>query len=276
MSNIPPNAWKFFAALSAFQENYAVIGGTATVFHLEDRNAQSQRATIDLDMAILEITTAPNQNGVWSVLREFFIANNYQSQCLQSGKSQSFRFEAPESRRDLPSVIEIFSEETVPNSERWVHRIPDAELSAIVLPKAAIQLIAQHKITREVLGTPVSFASLSSLIVLKAIACENLLQHPNPIEKAKHRKHISDIIKLAHTLRAGDEIAVPSEIAPALQKIIEKPEDYFLPQRIRDSLWADNPDLNVRRAIKSYTPETFSDILKTYFKIGQQPADRLT
>ena len=104
----------------------------------------------------------------------------------------------------------------------------------------------------------------------------NLLQHPNPIEKAKHRKHISDIIKLAHTLRAGDEIAVPSEIAPSLQKIIEKPEDYFLPQRIRDSLWADNPDLNVRRAIKSYTPETFSDILKTYFKIGQQPADLLT
>jgi hypothetical protein len=34
MSKIPPNAWKFFAALSAFQENYAVIGGTATVFHL--------------------------------------------------------------------------------------------------------------------------------------------------------------------------------------------------------------------------------------------------
>lgn len=276
MSNIPPNAWKFFAALSAFQENYAVIGGTATVFHLEDRIAQSQRATIDLDLAILEITTAPNQNGVWSILREFFTANNYQSQCLQNGKSQSFRFEAPESRRDLPSVIEIFSEEIVPNSERWVHRIADAELSAIVLPKAAIQLIAQHKITREVLGTPVSFASLSSLIVLKAIACNSLLQHPNPIEKAKHRKHISDIIRLAHTLRDGDELAVLPEIWPFLEKLIKTPEDYFLPQRIRDSLWADNPDINTRRAIKAYTPETFADILSTYFKMSQQPADQLT
>jgi hypothetical protein len=54
MTNIPPNAWKLFAALSAFQKDYAVIGETATVFHLEERNAQSQRATVDLDMAILE------------------------------------------------------------------------------------------------------------------------------------------------------------------------------------------------------------------------------
>lgn len=114
MSNIPPNAWKFFAALSAFQENYAVIGGTAAVFHLEDRNAQSQRATIDLDMAILEITATADQNGVWNVLREFFTVNNYQSQCLQSGKSQSFRFEAPNTRRDLPAVIEIFSRRNRP------------------------------------------------------------------------------------------------------------------------------------------------------------------
>jgi hypothetical protein len=217
-------------------------------------------------MAILEITAAPNQNGVWSALREFFTANNYQSQCLQSGRSQSFRFEAPETRRDLPAVIEIFSEETVLGSERWVHRIPDADLSAIVLPKAAIQIIAQNKITREILGTPVSIASLPSLIVLKAIACDNFLQHRNPIEKAKHRKHIGDIIRLAHTLRDGDELTVPTEIWPFLEKFIAKPENYFLPQRIRDSLWTDNPDINMRRIIKSYTPETFSDILKTYFK----------
>jgi hypothetical protein len=50
MTNIPPNAWKLFAALSAFQKDYAVIGGTATVFHLEERNAKSQRATVDLGL----------------------------------------------------------------------------------------------------------------------------------------------------------------------------------------------------------------------------------
>jgi hypothetical protein len=99
-------------------------------------------------MAILELTTASDARGIWDSHRDFFVSNNYDSQYLQSGKSQSFRFEAPEDRQDTPSIIEIFSDETVPNSDRWVHRIPDAEMSAIVLPKPAIELVAKTKITR--------------------------------------------------------------------------------------------------------------------------------
>jgi hypothetical protein len=133
---------------------------------------------------------------------------------------------------------------------------------------SALQVIAKNKIVRDISGTPVSIASLPSLIVLKAIACENLLRHPNPVEKAKHRKHISDIIRLAHTLRDGDELVVPAEIWIFLEKFITTPENYFLPQRVRDALWSDNPDIRTRRSIKSYTPETFSDILKTYFKVS--------
>lgn len=268
MTNIPPNAWKLFAALSAFQKDYAVIGGTATVFHLEERNAQSQRATVDLDMAILELTTAPGAQGIWDSLREFFTTNNYNSQCLQSGKSQSFRFEAPNGRRDIPAIIEIFSEEVVPDSERWVHRIPNAEMSAIVLPQPAIDLVAKHKITREIEGAKVSIASLSSLVVLKAIACQNLLQHPNPIEKSKHRKHISDIIRLAYVMRTGDEVEVPSPLWPFLEAFMSDPASYFVPQRIRDSLWADYPDTATRKTIKGFTSETFANIMRTYFRNG--------
>lgn len=268
MTNIPPNAWKLFAALSAFQKDYAVIGGTATVFHLEERNVQSQRATVDLDMAILELTTASGAQGIWDSLREFFTTYSYNCQCLQSGKSQSFRFEAPDGRKDIPPIIEIFSEEVVPDSERWVHRISHAEMSAIVLPQPAIHLVAKHKIVREIEGAAVSIASLSSLIVLKAIACQNLLVHPNPTEKAKHRKHISDIIRLAYVLREGDSIELPSSLWGFLEDFVANPSTYFMPQRIRDSLWSDYPDLNTRRAIKGFGPETFATILKTHFKNG--------
>ena len=266
MTNIPPNAWKLFATLSAFQKDYAVIGGTATVFHLEERNAQSQRATTDLDMAILELTTASDAQGIWDSLRDFFVSNNYSSQCLQSGKSQSFRFEAPEDRQDIPSIIEIFSDETVPNSDRWVHRIPDAEMSAIVLPKPAIELVAQTKIMRDIAGTSVSIASLPSLILLKAIACQNLMVHPNPVEKSKHRKHIADIIRLSYLLKEGDNIEVPDSLWPYMAPLISEPETYFVPQRIRDSLWVDYSNMETRRSIKNLTPESFANILQTYFR----------
>ena len=265
MTNIPPNAWKLFATLSAFQKDYAVIGGTATVFHLEERNAQSQRATTDLDMAILELTTASESQGIWDSLRDFFTTHNYNSQCLQSGKSQSFRFEAPGGSFDIPSIIEIFSEETVPNSERWVHRVPDAEMSAIVLPKPAIELVAKHKISRDIAGTPVSIASLPSLIVLKAIACKNLLAHSNPIERSKHKKHVADIIRLSYLLREGDDLQVPSALWSFVEILISEPQLYFNPQRIRDSLWSDYSNIDTRRTIKTFTPDTFANILSTYF-----------
>lgn len=143
MTDVLSRSISLFKALDNFHQDYCLIGGTATVFHLHQRNPTSARATKDIDI-VLELSTHGSEHGIWQALHEFVKTNNYVCKCIMDGKNQAYRFDAPEVGM-FPSRVEVFSKREILSSTFHVQRITNAEMSAIILPDAAISLVERYR-----------------------------------------------------------------------------------------------------------------------------------
>jgi hypothetical protein len=100
---------KFKDYFRGYENNYVLIGGTASTLAMEEAGLQF-RATVDLDIVLcVEVLDADFVRRLWEFVRE----GNYQNRQKSTGGRQFYRFYKPEDQ-SFPEMLELFA------------RLPDA------------------------------------------------------------------------------------------------------------------------------------------------------
>jgi hypothetical protein len=87
---------------------------------------------------------------------------------------------------------------------------------------------------------------------MKAYAAINLEKSDNQTEKAKYRKHLLDIGKLARVLIASDKISIPEEAYQHMRDLFNKGTEYFPKEKLKESGWKkDSTFEDLKKAIES-------------------------
>ena len=95
---------KFKDYFRGYENNYVLIGGTASSLAMEEAGLQF-RATVDLDIVLcVEALDADFVRRFWEFLRE----GNYQNRQKSTGERQFYRFYRPEDQ-SFPEMLELFS-----------------------------------------------------------------------------------------------------------------------------------------------------------------------
>ncbi len=142
-------------------------------------------------------------------------------------------------------------------------------MSSIVLPDDAVSLVEKHKTIHMFQKSRVPIASPTTLIALKALACENLLSAADVKQQQKHKKHVEDIMRLLLILKPGDEIFIEGTVLDAKRKLIENANNRFTKNRIESAFrteyqTAEEQDLKQR--IRSLSYKNFVELLERYVK----------
>ena len=216
--------------------DYSIIGGAATLLHLEARaEGRHSKATKDLDIAVLDLTPQGNRSGFLARFREYVEEMRYEAFVGHAGKVCAYRFVDPKNR-SAPDKLEIATRQLDGLKLRGsAQRLTAFDISAIACDPIYIEHLKRHSepmVLPGEGGTPVSVARVGSLILMKALAYLNLIDLPGMKEHA-HR-HASDIVRLSGILRESDRIEVGGELYGPLEKLFAVKDRAFLPDRVVD------------------------------------------
>ena len=194
----------FKKSMSAFADNYVIIGGTACEIHLEG-TPMTARPTRDIDMiVVVEKLTPEFVNAIWTFVRNGGYAPAKRTNAVGNQVYALYRFVNPQAE-GYPFMIELLSRHSESLGEPsgyHIEPIPNDEgnqsLSAIIMNEEVYRFTVEHSILQDGLRV----ADTVALIILKATAYLNLL---NDRENGRHvnsddiKKHRGDVLKLIAT-----------------------------------------------------------------------------
>jgi hypothetical protein len=210
---------------AGYSDQFTLIGGTATMFAMEDAHLEF-RATKDLDIVLHVEAHSPEFVGAfWRFVED----GGYEVRQRSTARTGGFhRFQRP-TNPDYPAMLELFSRapDGLPlHSGAHLTPIPMddamANLSAILLDEDYYRFILDGRHVRD----GVTMVRVDRLIPLKARAWLDLTarkQHgATDIQTNNIRKHANDIIRLSQLLVPNDLIPVPSAIGAHLTDFLRK------------------------------------------------------
>lgn len=212
----------FKAWFEGFEEQYAIIGGTACDLLFSESGLEF-RATRDIDMVlIVEGLTRDFGERFW----EYIIEAGYEHRNKSTGEPQFYRFMNPKNS-DYPYMIELFSRRlaSLPlPDEAILTPLPlDEELtslSAILLDNDYYELLKQGIVLAD--GMPI--LSAGYLIPFKAKAWLDLSSRKaagEHIDTKSIRKHKNDVFRISVLLSPETRIILPKSIRNDLAVFIE-------------------------------------------------------
>ncbi len=207
---------------SGYQDNYAIIGGTACDLILTDIN-QDFRATKDIDLVlIVEALTPDFGQRFW----EYIEKAGYEHRNKSTGHPQFYRFTNP-SYPEYPVMIELFSRKidaiSLPE-EAVLTPIPLDEdissLSAILLDNDYYEFLKDGKIVLN--GVTVLDAAYIIPFKMKAwLDLSERKQNGETIDSKNIRKHKNDVIRLSDLITADTQIEAPAQVFEDIQVFLE-------------------------------------------------------
>lgn len=215
----------FKEAFKDFEDQYVLIGGTATQLAMENVGLIFSRTTKDLDIVVMVDALTPEFIAhFW----KFVKAGNYQNKQKSDSTKQFYRFTNP-ATAGYPLMLELFSRRpdflhdadiegltAIPLSEEI------SSLSAILLDDDYYGLIQQGR------SEGVIWVDASTLIPLKAKAWLDLSQRKlggENIDSDEIKKHLRDVLRLLLTLPAELKYPLPASIATDLRHFLEQSKD---------------------------------------------------
>ena len=215
----------FEEAFKGFEDQYVLIGGTATQLAMEDAGQQFTRTTKDLDIVVIVDALTPEFiERFWEFVKE----GQYQIQQKSNATKQFYRFKKPETP-GYPTMLELFSRKPDFLRERDIgemRAIPLAEdvssLSAILLDDDYYGLIKNNR------KDGVIWIDAIALIPLKAEAWLDLSARKRAgeqIDSDDIRKHLRDVLRLVTILPTAFKYPLPSSIAQDLQQFLDQAKD---------------------------------------------------
>jgi hypothetical protein len=212
---------KFKERFAGFEDQYVLIGGTATVLAL-DAAGITARQTKDLDIVLsLEALTVDFEKAFWAFVKD----GGYEHRQASTDKRIFYRFNKP-TDETFPFMLELFSRAPDGiNPPSDVHLVPiptDDEvysLSAILLDTDYYGFLHQHKTIID----GVSVLAATGLIPLKAKAWLDLSERKakgEQIDSKNIKKHRSDILNLARLLTQETRVAVAESIKTDLSQFL--------------------------------------------------------
>ncbi|MGK5084441.1 hypothetical protein WDW37_14195 [Bdellovibrionota bacterium FG-1] len=222
------------------RQNYSIIGGAATLLHLEERaQGEHNKATQDLDIAVLDLSTDGNQSLFFATFSRYVAEMEYEAFVGQTGKTHAYRFVKPK-KPLAPSKIEIATRQLDGLRLKGnAQRLTDFDISAIVCDQLYIEHLKTHSEKKPLLGpgsAPVNVARVASIILMKALAYVNLSGEAKTREHAN--RHASDVIRLSAVLRDADSLRVPSELYAPFEKLLAMKDQAFNLPRVAQLLGA--------------------------------------
>lgn len=205
----------FAEHFKAFQNDYVVIGGLATVMVMGDLGFLT-RATKDIDLVVI----SRDNEAFIKALLHFIDEGRYKTKERTSNPDRHnlFRFFDPDNT-EFPEQIELFAIHTEDSkivTDATIIPVETPEyypyLSAILLDTDYFNLLVEH--TNVIDGVHV--ATPEALIPLKIHAYRNLISSST----SSAEKHLKDVIKLAAAL---------SDVPVALSGMPREDFDAFLP-----------------------------------------------
>ncbi|MEW5831697.1 MAG: hypothetical protein AB1763_02540 [Campylobacterota bacterium] len=176
-----------------YKDDYIVIGGVATALHLKRYGATSIRATLDIDLIVLD--DQKNSTFVDRMV-EYVKTVSYQHCGIYKEETRIlYQFKDPVIK-DAPEQIELFTIDEIKDEKLTFIRLEGSEyyfyISAIVLNSDYRELIDQFKLDHHNL----SIAAPEVLIPLKALAYVNLGKEGTKRALREQKKHLDDIKRL--------------------------------------------------------------------------------
>lgn len=211
----------FEEAFKSYQDQYVLIGGSATQLAMEDAGQQFSRTTKDLDIVVIvDALTTEFIERFWQFIKE----GKYQIQQKSDGTKQFYRFKKPQTF-GYPIILELFSRKPDFLRERnhgEMTAIPLVEqvssLSAILLEDDYYELIKNNK------KDNVIWVDAKVLIPLKARAWLDLSRRKRigeQIDSSDIRKHLRDILRLVSILPTDFKCSLPPSISRDMQQFLE-------------------------------------------------------
>lgn len=212
---------KFKAWFSGFEEQYAIIGGTACDL-LFTESGLAFRATRDIDMVLIIESISPDfVSRFWEYIKEA----GYEHKSKSTGKAQFYRFSHPKNDGH-PFMIELFSRqmEAFPLPQNAVLTpLPfDTELSslsAILLNSDYYEILKNGRMILD--GVPILDAA--HLIPFKAKAWLDLSKRKaagEDIDTKTIRKHRNDVFRLSVLLSPETRVELPMSIRNDISEFI--------------------------------------------------------
>ncbi|SMC61151.1 hypothetical protein [Polynucleobacter kasalickyi] len=213
---------KFFEEVfKEYQDQYVLIGGSATQLAMEDAGQQFSRTTKDLDIVVIvDALTMEFIERFWQFIKE----GKYQIQQKSDGTKQFYRFKKPQTFA-YPVILELFSRKPDflrERNHREIIVIPLVEqassLSAILLEDDYYELIKNNKKDNFI------WVDAKVLIPLKARAWLDLSRRKRigeRIDSSDVRKHLRDILRLVSILPTDFRYSLPPTILSDMQQFLE-------------------------------------------------------
>lgn len=249
---------RYFADHAA---DYSIIGGAATLLHLEERTPGAHtKATKDLDIAVLDLSADGKRSAFLATFSRYVEEMDYDVFVGQTGKAHAYRFVNPKQPL-APAKIELATRQMAGLQVKGnAQRLTDFDISAIVCDPLYIEHLKTHSEKKALLGpggAPVNVARVASIILMKALAYVNLSGTPSTREHAN--RHASDIIRLSAVLRDADRLQVAPKIYAPFEKLLAMKDQAFSPPRVAQLLGAlatgDQVAADLRRFITSAESE---------------------
>jgi hypothetical protein len=223
----------FAKYFNEFSDCYSVIGGTATLMYLEERNpGQHDKATKDLDIVVLDLSGDQKQSKFLERFKSYIEKTGYEPFKGENGKIKAYRFINPKNG-PAPKQIEIATTaaEGIPLTQE-AQRLNEFDMSAIVCDPDYLEFVRAHSELRPVMGQgsdPVPLAKVIPIVMMKALAYLNLE------EKSGYHagRHASDIVRLSAIVQVGDETPVPKRIYAPYLELKERADRAFTPERLK-------------------------------------------
>ena len=215
----------FEEAFKGFEDQYVLIGGSATQLAMENAGQQFTRTTKDLDIVVIVDALTPEFiERFW----EFVKAGQYEIQQKSDSTRQFYRFKKPETA-GYPFMLELFSRK--PDFLREgdisdIRAIPLAEdvssLSAILLDDDYYGLIQRDR------RDGVIWVDAPILSPLKAKAWLDLSGRKRAGEKIDSddiKKHLRDVLRLVSILPSDFKYELPQSIKQDMEQFLDQAKD---------------------------------------------------
>jgi hypothetical protein len=216
---------KFKDYFRGYENNYVLIGGTASTLAMEKAGLQF-RATVDLDIVLcVEALDADFVRRFWEFVRE----GNYQNRQKSTGERQFYRFYRPEDQ-SFPEMLELFSR--LPDAltfegEGHLTPIPMDEevssLSAILLDDSYYAFL--HAGKKDLDG--LSVLNPEYIIPLKARAWLDLAARRaegEQIDSRHIKKHKLDVFRLYQVIPADTRVELSGAVVTDMTTFLTEME----------------------------------------------------